>query len=120
MELGRLFRRRPRRFSTPAEGDRLILDMLRLKGADLAQPREVLHYSYFADGAAAEAAAGTMREAGWEVTVAESAGGAGRWLARATALRVVDESTVDPDRAWFEQLAEEHGGEYDGWEAAAR
>jgi regulator of RNase E activity RraB len=120
MGLGRLFRRRPRRFSTPAEGDRMILDMLRLKDADLAQAREVLHHSYFADRAAADAAAVAMREAGWNVSVDESMAGDGRWHALATAVRVVDETTVDSDRAWFEELAEEHGGEYDGWEAAVR
>jgi hypothetical protein len=32
--------------------------------------------------------------------------------------RVVDESTVGQSRAWFEQVAADHGGAYDGWEAA--
>jgi hypothetical protein len=89
MGLGRLFRRRPRSFSTPAEGDRMILDMLRLQGADLS------------------------------VRVEASAAGDGTWLALATGERVVDEATVDGVRARFDQVAGEHGGEYDGWEAAA-
>lgn len=97
----------------------MILDMLRLQGADLSRPREVLHYSYFGDEAVAEAAAASMREARYDVRVEPSAAGDGKWLALATGERVVDETTVDVARAWFEQLAEEHGGEYDGWEAAA-
>ncbi len=97
----------------------MILDMLRMQGADLSQPREVLHYSYFADQAAADAAAAQEREAGYEVRVEPSAAGDGKWVALATAQRVVDETTVDGTRTWFEQIAEEHGGEYDGWEAAA-
>jgi hypothetical protein len=119
MGLGRLFRRRPRSFSTPAEGDRMILDMLRLQGADLSLPREVLHYSYFADEATANAAADAIRGAGYEVRVEPSSAGDGTWLALATGERVVDETTVDGVRARFDQVAGEHGGEYDGWEAAA-
>jgi regulator of RNase E activity RraB len=118
MGLRRLFRRDPQPSSTPGEGDRLILDQLRNHGADLTQPREVLHYSYFADRAAADAAAGAMRDAGYRVTVEESASGDGTWLALATAELIVDESTVDSTRARFEGIAAEHGGDYDGWEAA--
>ncbi len=119
MGLGRLFRRGPRRFSTPGESDRLILDMLRGQGADLSLPREVLHYTYFPRRDEAESAAAELRGAGWEVRVDESAAGDGKWLALATAERIVDETTVDGVRAWFERFADEHGGEYDGWAAAA-
>lgn len=119
MGLGRLFRRRTKSFSTPAEGDRLILATLRQHGADLRLRREVLHYSYFAERAAADAAAGEIRAAGYDVKVEPSAAGDGQWLALAAAERIVDEETVDATRAWFEQVADEHGGTYDGWEAAA-
>ena len=70
----------------------MILDMLRMQGADLSQPREVLHYSYFADQAAADAAAAQEREAGYEVRVEPSAAGDSKWVALATAQRVVDET----------------------------
>ena len=118
MGLRRLFRRDPQPSSTPGDGDRLILEQLRSHGADLTQPREVRHYSYFADRAAADAAAEAMREWGYGVTVEESATGDGTWLALATAEVVVDESTVDSTRGRFEQIAAAHGGDYDGWEAA--
>ena len=96
----------------------MILDQLRSHGADLTQPREVLHYSYFADRVAADAAANAIRASGYRVTIDGSASGDGTWLALATAEVVVDDSTVDSTRARFEGIAAEHGGDYDGWEAA--
>jgi hypothetical protein len=39
---------------------------------------------------------------------------------RAETTRVVDETNVDAYRALFARIAAEHGGEYDGWEAAAK
>jgi hypothetical protein len=118
MGLRRLLRRRPQTSSTSSESDRIILDQLRSHGADLTQPREVLHYSYFADRVAADAAADAIRASSYRVTVEESASGDGTWLALAMTEFVVDESTVDSTRARFEGIATEHGGDYDGWEAA--
>jgi len=42
------------------------------------------------------------------------------WLVRAEITRVVDETTVPAYRRWFEHVTTEHGGEYDGWEAATK
>lgn len=42
------------------------------------------------------------------------------WLVRAEITRVVDETTVPAYRRWFEHVAMEHGGEYDGWEATTK
>ena len=39
---------------------------------------------------------------------------------RAETARVVDATTVEAFRTWFEQIATEFRGEYDGWEAAAQ
>jgi hypothetical protein len=39
---------------------------------------------------------------------------------RADETRIVNTATVESYRAWFEQVAELHSGEYDGWEAAAK
>jgi hypothetical protein len=36
---------------------------------------------------------------------------------RAEGSRVVDETTVVAFRAWFERVAADHAGEYDGWES---
>jgi hypothetical protein len=42
------------------------------------------------------------------------------WTVRADDTRVVSSATVGSFRAWFEDVAAEHRGEYDGWEAAAK
>jgi hypothetical protein len=96
----------------------LILETLEQNGADLPKPREVLHHTYFSRREAADAAAETMRTGGYRTRVEEAASADDRWLAVAVSERVVDESTVGQGRAWFEQVAADHGGAYDGWEAA--
>ena len=42
------------------------------------------------------------------------------WTVRAEAYRIVGFETVQGFRAWFEQIAAEHDGEYDGWEPAVK
>jgi Regulator of ribonuclease activity B len=100
-------------------GDRLVLDQLRQAGADLSQPREVLHYLYAPTREDADALAAAVRAEGYEVEVRDSATGGPRpWLVLATAHRVVAEETAEAATSRFSELAAEHGAEYDGWEAA--
>ena len=42
------------------------------------------------------------------------------WCVKADGHRTVGPDTVAAFRAWFESVAAEHDGEYDGWEAAAK
>lgn len=106
---------RPR---TPEEADALALRQLAGRGADLALPRHVIHFLYFADEDDARAAAQVAREAGWAAALEEPRDAVSVWTVRADATRVVSTATVQSFRAWFEHVAEEHSGEYDGWEAA--
>ncbi len=112
--------RRPKTVASPAEQDRLVLLQLQGRGANLTRPRHVLHYLYFSDEAHARSAALDIDSAGYEVTISPPDDTVAEWSVRAEATRVVDETTVDAFRAWFERVAAEHGGEYDGWEAAAQ
>jgi hypothetical protein len=105
--------------ATPAEMDELMLRQLAGLGADLSRPRHVLHFLYFDDEASANAAGEDIGNAGYETTVSAPREGIPQWSVRAESHRVVDRTTVDAFRAWFEGVASEHGGEYDGWEAAA-
>jgi hypothetical protein len=41
------------------------------------------------------------------------------WLVTATTVAGLNDDAVRVTRARFEELARDHGGEYDGWEAAA-
>src|SRR5688572_33412876 len=69
-------------FNTPDEGDRLILDELRSLGADLSQPREVLHYLYVPTEAAATEASQEARDQGYTTEIRPAGGQAGPhpWL----------------------------------------
>lgn len=105
---------------TPQEADALALRHLASRGADLTQPRHVIHFLYFSEEHDAREAADVSRDAGWKVAVEPPTESVPVWTVRADATRVVNTSTVESFRAWFEHVAEEHRGEYDGWEAAAK
>jgi Regulator of ribonuclease activity B len=115
--------RHPVEDASAADGDQLIVRQLRLLGADLSRPREVLHFVYFPTKEDAEDAATELRDEGYTVEVQPSADAdtdpPNPWLALARKDAVVDEASVTVIRPRFEALAAERSGEYDGWEAAA-
>lgn len=91
---------------------------LRDTGADLWHPRLTRHYLYFGTRAAADEAARRLRAEGIEVEVRESPGHG--WLALASHTVVIRPKTIRDVRRPFEAVAADLGGEYDGWEAAAK
>jgi hypothetical protein len=101
----------------PAELDLLLVSRLRSIGEDLTRPRVVVHFLDLPGEREALAARAALEEAGYEATLAAPEAPDAPWSLRAEARRVVDETTVPGFRAWFERLAAEHGGAYDGWEA---
>jgi hypothetical protein len=105
---------------TPQEADSLALRQLAGRGADLTKPRHVIHFLYFADEADARAAAEAIGEASWTTAVHPPTDAIAEWSVKADAHRTVGPETVAAFRTWFEQVAAQHGGEYDGWEAAAK
>ena len=108
-------------FDTAEEGDRVIVEQLRGMGADLSRPREVLHYLYLPSREAADAAGQSLAADGYAVDVRPAAGppGPNPWLCLATIEAVVSVDSAGSTRERFTSLATAHGGEYDGWEAAA-
>jgi len=106
--------------STPQEADSLALRQLAGRGADLAQPRHVIHFVYFPTEEAARAAADAIAGASWTAAVEPPSETIAEWCVRADGHRTVGPETVAAFRSWFEGIAAEHGGEYDGWEAAAK
>jgi hypothetical protein len=106
--------------ATTAEVDRLVVRQLEGRGADLSQPRHVLHFIYFPVETDARDAAEELDRAGYDATVTPPTDEIAQWCVRAEAYRVIGFTTVEGFRAWFEQLAAEFRGEYDGWEAAAK
>jgi hypothetical protein len=111
--LDRLRQKRP----PPAELDLLLVSRLRSIGQDLTRPREIVHFLYLPGEPEALAAATAVETGGYDATVVAPEEPGEQWSVRAEGRRVVDETTVPAYRAWFERLADEHGGEYDGWEA---
>ena len=100
--------------------DLALLDQLTKAGADLDQPRHVLHYLYFTDAASAEAAAADARVNGFDSRVNEPLPEAtGHWgLVCEKHGVVTDALTVRGTTDFFDGIAERHQGEYDGWEAS--
>ena len=107
----------------PEKGDKQVLRQLRRLGANLSRPREVVHFVYFPTQVAAEQASHHLRGEGYTIDVRPAANAADNppnpWVLEARNYAVVDESNVQAMREKFEVLAEDGGGEYDGWEAAA-
>jgi hypothetical protein len=104
---------------TPKEADSLALRQLAGRGADLSKPRHVVHFLYFSDESRARTAAEAIGES-WTTAVEPPTDSIAEWCVKADAHRIVGPETVAAFRTWFENVADEHGGEYDGWEAAAK
>lgn len=120
-----LFRKKPRLvlegYDDADSGDRLLLAQMVGMGADLTQPRHVLHYTYAAERDAAEAIAAALGGDGWDAEVQTSAADDGQWCVLAQRHgHVLSPATVVADRERFTSLAATHAADYDGWEASLR
>jgi hypothetical protein len=100
----------------PLEADALVLDHLARLGCDPAQPRECRHYVYVPGELGARAVARSLNATGFD---AECEQVVDAWLVTATKTTPLSDDFVRRTRERFEALAADHGGEYDGWEAAA-
>ena len=105
---------------TPQEADALALRQLASRGANMTKPRHVIHFVLFEDAADARAAAESIGKTSWKAHVDEPTEERAEWVVRADDERVVSPDTISAYRSWFEQIAAQHHGEYDGWEAKAK
>jgi hypothetical protein len=113
-----LFRRRAPR--DPEAVDQYVVKQLRSLGADLSRPRHVRHFLYFREEGFARRAAEQIERADYTASVTAPSENVPVWTVCAEGYRVIGEETVAGFRAWFEHLAEEYSGEYDGWEPATK
>jgi hypothetical protein len=113
-----VFRKKPPKDT--AGLDQHVVKQLRSIGADLSRPRNVRHFVYFQDEAQAREAAKQIEKTDYTATVTSPSDQVPYWTVRAEGNRVISEATVPGFRAWFEQVAAEYGGEYDGWEPATK
>ncbi len=102
---------------SPQQADALALRQLAGRGANLTKPRHVIHFLLFENEDDAEAAADAIRGTSWNAHVEPPAESRAEWTVRADDDRIVSVDTVAAYRSWFEQIASQHDGEYDGWEA---
>ena len=102
--------------------DLMLLGQLIQQGADLTQPRHALYYLYFSSREAADSGAEDGRGAGYSCEVREPLPQyPGQWSVvceRNDA--VLDPTGVNAADDLFQGIADRLGGEFDGWEAAAR
>jgi hypothetical protein len=104
------------RVDDAVEADALVLDHLARLGTDPALPRECRHYLYLPGELGARAVAQSLLADGWDAEVEDTSVG---WLVTATTWTRLTEEVVRTTRTRLQSLAADHGGEYDGWEAAA-
>jgi hypothetical protein len=102
--------------------DLAVLGQLMAHGADLTKPRHAVYYLYFADGAAAEAGGEEARAAGYSCEVREPLPvNPGQWsLVCERSDVILNPPNVIAADDLFQGIADRHGAEFDGWEAAAR
>jgi Regulator of ribonuclease activity B len=95
----------------------VVAQMMQM-GADLKAPRELVFYLYFTAEAAARAAASDVVNLGLAVEVNPPAEHNNRWCVKATSegRAIIPDFLRDTIDACTE-ISEQHGGEYDGWEA---
>jgi hypothetical protein len=105
---------------TPQEADALALRQLESRGANMTKPRHVVHFLLFDAEANARAASETIQATSWRANVEAPTETRPEWAVRADDERIVSADTIASYRSWFEQVAVQHHGEYDGWEAKAK
>jgi hypothetical protein len=129
-----LFKRRKKEDDAPVDPDArspqlgirykdlALMGQLMEQGADLRQPRHALYYLYFRDRGTAEQGAAAGRDAGYTCEVRDPlAAYPDRWsLVCERTDAVLDPAGVIAADDLFQGIADEHGAEFDGWEAAAR
>jgi hypothetical protein len=104
------------RIADASEADARVLEHLAHLGCDPSRPRECRHYLYVPGEHGAWTLAQTLSREGWDTDVEEAAE---CWLVTATTHTVLTGASVRATRSRLEHLVWDHGGAYDGWEAAA-
>jgi hypothetical protein len=102
--------------------DIALLGEMMKQGADLTKPRHALYYLYFGDPEKAASAAGAGRDAGYACEARDPLPAyPGQWAViceRPDA--VLDIEGVRAADDLFQGIADQLGGEFDGWEAAVK
>jgi len=99
--------------------DLAVLHQLMTAGADLSTTRHVVYYSYAASEAVARAMATEAEAREFSAAVREPLPQyPGQWSVVCETHAVTSPDFVRESDDFFQELADRHGGEYDGWEAS--
>lgn len=99
--------------------DLMLLDQLMKSGADLTATRHVIYYSYTPSKEVAQAMEGEAAAAGWRAEVREPLPDfPDQWGVVCERHAVTSPDFVREADDFFQDLADRHGAEYDGWEAS--
>ena len=100
--------------------DLLVLDQLMKTGADLTASRHVIYYSYAPSEDVAQVMGREAETGGWTAEVREPLPNfPGKWSVICERHAVTTPDFVREADDFFQDLADRHGAEYDGWEASA-
>ena len=94
--------------------DQVVVDNLRIRGANIEAPREIEFFLYFPSEATADEAALRLEDRGFDTDVSPPLAD-NKWLCFATIEMMPDPAALMRLREQFDSLAELLGGEYDGW-----
>jgi hypothetical protein len=98
------------------EEELALQELLRTASPDV--PHLFQHYLYFSSAQAGEAVAEALRGRGFTVESRPGADGVS-WLVLASHTLLPERQALEAARTSLAQLARDHEGEYDGWEASS-
>jgi Regulator of ribonuclease activity B len=99
--------------------DLAVLSQLIDGGADLSQPRHVVYYSYAPREETAQEMRREAEHRGFATTVREPLPTSpGQWAVISETRAVTSPDFVRESDDFFQNLADRHAAEYDGWEAS--
>ena len=99
--------------------DLMVLDQLVKNGADLTASRHVVYYSYAPSEEVARAMGREAEAAGWTAEIREPLPNfPHQWGVVCERHAVTSPDFVREADDFFQQLADRHDAEYDGWEAS--
>ncbi len=110
----------PKKKHDARSADLEIIGQLQKLGADLSRPRDTIVYLYFKTEDGARIAADHLSANAFDAQVRPAAAGNIPWVVVANRDDVVNPKSIDDLNMIAEEAASAGGGEYDGWEAAAK
>lgn len=98
-------------------GDRLLIRQMKNLGQQLdTLERETTHYLYFGTQLAADKAASAAEAADFQTVTIAPGDGVEAWSVRAVHTIPVSEARITEARRILTAIANDAGGEYDGWD----